>query len=196
VTRLPAIAEEGGNQGNSPAASVDPHIWLDPINAQTVVSNIADTLIKADPGNEATYRANSDKVRADLGTLDDQYKEGLKSCKRKEIITSHAAFAYLAKRYGLVQVPLTGLSPEAEPSPARLQEIVQFAKDHNVKYIFFETLVEPKVSEVVAKEVGAQTLVLNPIEGLTDAQVKAGADYMSIMRDNLANLKTALECGQ
>jgi zinc transport system substrate-binding protein len=177
-------------------SGLDPHIWLDPVIAQDIAGNIADALKQANPANADTYTANADKVRAELAALDADFKSGLANCKRKEIITSHAAFAYLAKRYGLEQVPITGLSPEAEPSPARLQEIITFAKAHDAKYIFFETLVEPKVAQLIASEVGAQTLVLNPIEGLTSEQVSAGSDYMSIMRENLANLKTALDCGQ
>jgi zinc transport system substrate-binding protein len=175
-------------------AGLDPHIWLDPVMAQGIAGNIAAALKEADPANADTYTANADKVKGDLVALDADFKSGLANCKRKEIITSHAAFAYLANRYGLEQVPITGLSPEAEPSPARLQEIITFARAHDVKYIFFETLVEPKVAQLIASEVGAQTLVLNPIEGLTSEQVAAGRDYISIMRENLANLKTALDC--
>jgi zinc transport system substrate-binding protein len=175
-------------------AGLDPHIWLDPVMAQGIAGNVAAALKQADPANADTYTANADKVKADLAALDADFKSGLANCKRKEIITSHAAFAYLANRYGLEQVPVTGLSPEAEPSPARLQEIIAFAREHDAKYIFFETLVEPKVAQLIASEVGAQTLVLNPIEGLTSEQVSAGSDYISIMRENLANLKTALDC--
>lgn len=175
-------------------SGLDPHIWLDPVMAQGIAGNVAAALKQADPANADTYTANADKVKGDLAALDADFKSGLANCKRKEIITSHAAFAYLANRYGLEQVPVTGLSPEAEPSPARLQEIIAFAREHDAKYIFFETLVEPKVAQLIASEVGAQTLVLNPIEGLTSEQVSAGSDYISIMRENLANLKTALDC--
>jgi zinc transport system substrate-binding protein len=191
--------EEQGNSsteaGSEAEPAVDPHVWLDPVHAQAIAANIADALTQADPSGAAVYRAGADKLAAELQALDSEFKQSLGNCKRKELITSHAAFAYLAKRYGLEQVSIAGLSPEAEPSPARLQEIINFAREHDAKYIFFETLADPKVSELVARETGAQTLVLNPIEGLTEEQAAQGSDYFSLMRDNLANLKIALDCG-
>ena len=107
---------------------------------------------------------------------------------------SHASFAYPAKRYRLTQVPVMGLSPESEPSPAQLAQIVRFARRHKVQYIFFETLVSPKLAETLAREVGAQTLVLNPSEGLTKDDEAAGKGYVELMEDNLTNLRTALDC--
>ena len=124
------------------------------------------------------------------------YRQGLSNCAEKNIITSHAAFGYLATTYGLNQVSISGLSPDAEPSPQQLADIVKFAKDSHVKYIFFESLVSPKLSQAIANEVGAQTLVLNPIEGLSDEELAQGKDYFSIMRNNLKNLQTALQCAK
>ena len=112
--------------------------------------------------------------------------------KRKDFITQHAAFGYLAKEYGLQQVPIAGLSPEQEPSAAQMASVIDFAKEHQVKMIFFETLVSSKVSETIASEVGAKTAVLNPIEGLTEEEIAAGMDYISVMRQNLEALKLAL----
>jgi zinc transport system substrate-binding protein len=174
---------------------VDPHIWLDPIRAQTMASNIADALSQADPQNASTFRANADRLKAELAALDNEFRAGLKTCKRREIITSHAAFGYLASRYGLVQMPVLGLSPETEPTPAQLERIVKFAREHQVKYIFFETLVEPRVARVIAQEIGAQALVLNPIEGLTPEQASEGVTYFDLMRENLSNLRIGLDCG-
>jgi zinc transport system substrate-binding protein len=191
------VERAGGSdehEGEGEQGGLDPHIWLDPSLAEGIADNIAGALVEADPHNAATYDANAAKLKSDLAALDAEFQQGLAACERKEIITSHAAFGYLARRYGLEQVPISGLSPEAEPSPARLQEIIIFAREHNARYIFFETLVEPKVADLIAREVGAQTLVLNPIEGLTEEQISQGADYFSVMRENLANLKTALDC--
>lgn len=180
---------EGGN-----GAAYDQHIWLDPILAQAMTKNIADALSEADQQNQATYRANAEKLRSELTALDEEYKAGLESCGRKEIITSHAAFGYLTRRYGFEQLAVSGLSPETEPSPARMQEVINLAKERNARYIFFETLADPRVAQVIAEGAGAQTLVLNPIEGLTEEQAKEGKDYFSLMRENLSNLKLALDC--
>ena len=113
---------------------------------------------------------------------------------KSDIITSHTAFSYLASEYNLNQVAITGLSPDEEPSPTELAEVAQFAQEHNVQYIFFESLVSPKLSETIAEEVNAQTLVLNPIEGLSDEEISQGKTYISVMQDNLTNLQTALQC--
>jgi len=184
--------EEHAEEGND--AAYDQHIWLDPILAQAMTSNIEDALSEADPQNQATYRANAEKVRSELTALDQEYKTSFKSCARKEIITSHAAFGYLTRRYGLEQLAVSGLSPETEPSPARMQEVINLAKERRAKYIFFETLADPRVAQVIAEGAGAQTLVLNPIEGLTEEQVRQSKDYFSLMRENLSNLKLALDC--
>ena len=120
--------------------------------------------------------------------------QGLGECARREIIVSHASFTYPSKRYRLSQMPVMGLSPESEPSPAQLAQIVRFARRHKAQYIFFETLISPKLAETLAREVGAKTLVLNPLEGLTKDDEAAGKGYISIMEDNLRHLRVALEC--
>lgn len=172
----------------------DPHIWLDPVNAQKEVQLIADAVRQADPVNSLIYQANAEAYIAKLHGLDQEYRLGLSDCASKDIVTSHAAFAYLAKEYGLNQVSIAGLSPDQEPSPQKIAETATFARAHNIKYIFFETLVSPKLAETVAREIGAQTLVLNPIEGLSDAERNAGENYITLMQKNLANLRTALQC--
>lgn len=182
------------HEGESADGALDPHVWLDPRNAKVMVDNIENALVEANPANEVTYRANADALRGDLDELDGQMEQGLGACARSEIVTSHAAFGYLARHYGLEEVPISGLSPEAEPSPARLSDVIRLVKERGVTHIFFETLVEPRVAEVIAAETGAETLVLNPIEGLTEAQAASGADYFSLMRENLSNLRTALDC--
>ncbi|MCG6551704.1 MAG: zinc ABC transporter substrate-binding protein [Candidatus Magnetominusculus sp. LBB02] len=172
----------------------DPHTWLDPVLAQKEVELIGSSLIKADPANESQYRANTQAYIAKLQALDNKFRDGLKTCKRRKIVVTHRAFAYLARRYNLETLVLNGLSPSDEPSPRRLGQMVKAARADGIKYIFFESLVSPKIAQTVAREVGASTLVLNPLEGLTPADIKAGKDYILIMEENLANLRRALSC--
>lgn len=164
---------------------VDPHVWLDPVRYSRQARLIADAL---GPG------ASSDALAARLAELDAAFQQGLASCERRQIVTSHAAFGYLAKRYGLEQIPLTGITPEAEPSPRDLERLVREVEASGATTVFFESLVSPKLAETVAREAGATTAVLNPVEGLTEEQLEDGADYFSVMRGNLATLRQALGC--
>ena len=164
---------------------LDPHVWLDPIRYAAIVREIADAL--GDP-------ASSEDLVARLRGLDADYIDGLANCKRHELVTSHAAFGYLAKSYGLEQIPLTGITPEAEPSAKAIEALVDKVKEKHATTVFFETLVSPKLAETVAREAGAHTAVLDPLEGLTQEQVDAGANYFSVMRENLAALRKALAC--
>ncbi len=175
---------------------VDPHIWLSPILAQQMIDSIESGLSQVDPNNTLYYESNAKNLKEKLSVLDEEFKQGLSTCGDKNIVTSHSAFAYLAREYNLNQVSIAGLSPEEEPSSKQMADIAKFAKDNNVKYIFFESLISPKLSETMAKEIGAQTLVLNPIEGLTEEEINSGKDYFTEMRNNLANLKIALQCTQ
>jgi len=175
-------------------ASTDPHFWLDPTLAAKEVALIRDTLVTIDAKNAATYAANADAYLAKLSSLDADIVSGLASCRQKTVVTSHAAFAYLAKRYGFDVVSISGISPEQEPSAGRLSEISEIAKAKGVKAIFFETLVSPKLSETIASEVGAITLVFNPLEGLSSEESASGEDYLSVMRSNLRNLKIGMVC--
>ncbi|OPH50656.1 zinc ABC transporter substrate-binding protein [Paenibacillus ferrarius] len=171
---------------------LDPHVWLDPVLAQQEVIAIQAGLAQADPAHKADYQKNADAFIAKLKKLDESYKSELKDVKRKEFVTQHAAFGYLAKDYGLKQIPIAGLSPEEEPSPEKMANVVKFAKENQVKTIFFETLVDPKIAATIAKEIGAKTDVLNPLEGLTDEDKKNNLDYIGIMENNLKALKKAL----
>lgn len=173
---------------------IDTHTWLDPVLAQKEARAITLGLARVDPSNAAYYEENEKKLDDKLIALDRGYRAGLTGCRQKNIITSHTAFGYVASRYNLRQIPIAGLSPNAEPSAQQLADIVKLAKDAGIKYIFFETLVSPKLSQTIAAEIGGQTLVLDPLEGVSDADRKAGKDYYSIMQDNLKNLKIALEC--
>lgn len=171
---------------------VDPHVWLDPEYAKVEVNNIAQALSQVDPANSEYYRVNAEKYNAELTKLHGEFQSGLAGAVRKEIVTTHAAFQYLAKRYNLQQTPIMGLSPDAEPTPDKMASIVRFCREKQVTTIFFETLVSPKLAETIAKETGAKLLVLNPIDGLTEDDLKQGKSYLSMMRQNLANLKQAV----
>lgn len=170
----------------------DPHVWLAPQNAKIQMKNIKDALVKADPTNKDYYEKNFEVYSQKIDDLDVKFSTSLKDTKSKNIVVSHEAFAYLCKAYGINQVGIEGLSPDSEPDAARMAEVTKFAKENKIKYIFFEELVSPKVSEAIAKEVGAKTAVLNPLEGLSDDQLKAGEDYFSVMESNLKVLLEAL----
>jgi zinc transport system substrate-binding protein len=175
-------------------AGPDPHVWLDPVMAQAQVDAIRAGLERVDPAHKAAYAANAAAFQARLAALDAAFAQGLRDCARRDLVTSHAAFGHLARRYGLTQVPVTGLAPDSEPSPAELAAVVAFVRRHEVKYVFFETLVSPRLAETLAREVGARTLVLNPVEGLTREEAAAGLGYIALMEANLQNLRTALGC--
>lgn len=182
----------GAEEGEEDA--LDPHTWLDPTLAATMVDNIALRLSEINPPEAATFRANAATYTATLKGLDVEYEAGLSDCDRRDFITTHAAFGYLAKRYNLVQEPIAGLTPETEPSPQQIQAVVEFAREHDVKVIFFEELVSPDLAETIAAEVGAKTLVLSPMEARTEEQQSAGKDIVAMARDNLVNLREALGC--
>jgi len=166
-------------------SSADPHVWLDPVRFAATVERIGRAL-------ERPVRAGT--VAQQLRELDFDYRRGLARCARREIVTSHAAFGYLAHRYGLSQISITGLAPEAEPAARSLERAVDEVRRTGATTVFFETLVSPRLAETVAREAGARTAVLNPIEGLTASQAEAGADYVSLMRENLRQLRRALAC--
>lgn len=182
--------EPGADQPETAGGGMDPHVWLDPVRFATIADRLGARFAQADPAHAADYTARAAQVHARLDALNTEMADGLRQCVRHEIVTSHSAFNYLATRYGLTQIGITGISPEAEPAPRRMGRIAAQAKATGTTTIFFETLVSPKVAETVAREVGAKTAVLDPLEGLTDKS----ADYFSVMRDNLATLRTALGC--
>jgi zinc transport system substrate-binding protein len=178
---LPLHANVGGEKG----LTADPHVWLDPGLFARAVERIGFIL-------NDTKAANA--LRADLHALDVVYRRGLAHCLRKDIVTSHAAFSYLAHRYGLTQVPITGLAPESEPSPQQLANVVRIVKRTHTTTVFFERLVSSRLADTVARETGARTAVLDPIEGLTPAEQSRGENYLTLMRENLATLRKALGC--
>jgi zinc transport system substrate-binding protein len=180
--------------GNESAAIKDPHFWLDPILAEQIVDNIKDGLIKADPGDSDYFTAQASSYKAKLAKLDQDFKKGLMDCPSRVFITSHAAFGYLAKRYNLEVYSIAGVTPDQEPSAAKLAELSQLVRSKNIKYVFFESLVSPRLADTIAQETGAKTAVFDPIEGISDEDQKQGKDYISVQEQNLSNLRTALAC--
>jgi zinc transport system substrate-binding protein len=186
--------EDGSHEGEEEHADepVDPHFWLDPLRLADVGDALADRLAELDPDGAAAFEQNAAALRADLEGLDDEMQAGLANCAVDTLVTSHEAFGYLADRYGLEVVGISGLSPSQEPSPAQLAEISTLVRERGVTTVYTETLVDPAVADTVAAEAGVRTAVLDPLEGLTDDA--AGADYLSVMRGNLATLQEGQSC--
>jgi zinc transport system substrate-binding protein len=161
----------------------DPHVWLDPNLFMRIAKRVGGVLDRS-----------ASPLSKNLRQLDSDFRTGLRDCRRREIVTSHEAFGYLAARYGLKEVAITGIEPESEPSPKQLADVVRVVRRTGATTVFFETLVSPRLAETVAREVGARTAVLNPLEGLTTEQQREGDDYLSLMRGNLMTLREALGC--
>jgi zinc transport system substrate-binding protein len=182
--------EEGAAAPDETAT--DPHFWLDPIRLADVADAIARRLGEADPDGTESFAAHAASLRDELESLDDELRTGLQSCEHRDVVTSHNAFGYLADRYDLVQVGITGLTPDEEPTATDLAAVTEFVGEHDVRTIYYETLVSPAIAETVAAETGAATAVLDPIEGLSDES--AGSDYFTVMRADLASLQAGLAC--
>ncbi|RJR15031.1 ABC transporter substrate-binding protein [Candidatus Microgenomates bacterium] len=195
-TRVLEVAEDLATKEmvHDGEAEIDPHTWLDPVLAQEEVKIITTALIEIDPEHTADYEARSKDLIARLEALNQEFAQRLQTCAKRNVVTSHAAFGYLTDRYQLTQMAISGLSPDDEPSPKDLADAAEFARSNNVDYIFFETLISPKLAETVAREIGAQTQVLDPLEGLTQEEQNRGSDYFSVQRENLENLTVALTC--
>lgn len=172
----------------------DPHFWLDPVIAQKEVDIITAKLSSIDEKNSQTYKDNAKIYKAKLADLDTEYSKLLAKCSQKTIVTSHNAFEYIAKRYNFEILTISGFDPESEPSSQQIADIIKTSKEKNIKYIAFESLVSPKLSQTIAAETGAQTIILDPIEGLTKEGQQNQQDYISISKDNLTSLRSMLEC--
>ncbi|MEW6378340.1 MAG: metal ABC transporter substrate-binding protein [bacterium] len=187
--------EAGEGKKDHHHGPMDPHLWLDFSYDQIMVSQIARAFSEHDPAGAAVYSQNAAQYQKKLAELDRKYQKGLHNCSsRKIIIGGHSAFAYLAKRYHLEQITLYGISPDAEPSPKKLAETVDLARKLHIKTIFFEELISDRMARVLAQEVGAATLTLNPGANLTGEQVKAGVSFLSLMEKNLETLRKGLLC--
>jgi zinc transport system substrate-binding protein len=196
-------AEEGGEHAgeteeehaeHAEEGAADPHFWLDPSRLAAVGKVVADELAATDPEHADEYAAGAQRLGQQLDELDQEFADGLAACQGAALVTSHAAFGYLADRYALEQVGISGLDPEAEPSPARLREIGDLVEERGIKTLYSETLVSPKVTETLASDLGVNTAVLDPLEGLSEDATAAGDDYVSVMQANLAALEEGLVC--
>ena len=170
----------------------DPHIWLDPTNVDKIAREVSEQLKEMDKENSDVYEKNYLELSDKLKKLDDKYNTELKNKKTNTILVSHKAFAYLANRYNLEQIAVTGISPDAEPSPKSISQLIDITKEKDIKYIFFEVLSSPKSVEMIAQESNLKVLTLNPVGGITTEEFESGVDYIDIMEDNLENLKKAL----
>lgn len=179
------VIEQGGK---------DPHVWNDPVLAQQEVRNIANAMEKADPANAQYYESNAQAYIGKLSKLDQDIKLGLSNCQLHTFVSFHNAFNYFSQRYNLTDVWLSGLAPEAEVSPQDLARVEDTAKQNNVKIIFSEDLVDPKLAQSLATDIGAQTRILSPLEGINNTEQKEGVTFIDKWYQNLNSLKTGLEC--
>ena len=188
---LPTVEPPGGSEEG---LTVDPHVWLDPMLYARMVDEVRAAFAEAAPEHASTFRSNADAFTQEIDSLADDYATGLAHCDRTLLVTNHAAFGYLAAAYGLTQEAISGVAPDAEPSAQRLAELKTLVEEDGVTTIFTEDLVSPKVAQTLAEEAGVRTAVLHTLEGLSDEEVAAGADYGSQMRENLSTLRAALGC--
>lgn len=172
---------------------IDPHTWVSPKSAMIMAENIKNSLVEADPDHKAGYEQRYEELRTKLETLDQRFTDELATVPNNEIVVSHQAFGYLARDYGLTQHAIMGLSPDAEPTGQDIVKLAKLVKDEGIKYIFFEELVSDKLAKTLASEAGVETMVLNPVEGLTKEQATNGDDYFTLMEKNLQNLLIALK---
>ncbi len=199
-----AVESQGGDRSLdvAPAANLDltnaaggardPHFWLDPQRYSDVAKAISERLSSVDPDHKADYQKNAKAFEDRLAALSAEFTTALATCERREIVTSHAAFGYLAKRFGMSQVAINGLSPDQEPKATDLAAVSTYARAHGVTTIYAETLVSPAIAKAVATEAGATLATLDPIEGLTDQS--RGKDYFQVMRSNLTTLQAGQGC--
>ncbi|MFR8906405.1 MAG: metal ABC transporter solute-binding protein, Zn/Mn family, partial [Enterococcus faecium] len=187
-----ADEHEESEEGHDHAHEYDPHVWLDPVLAIKEVRTIAGELGEKYPDKKEIFTKNADAYIKKLEALDQKYSEELKNATNRTFVTQHAAFAYLANQYNLEQVAISGVSPDQEPTPSRLAELKEFVKKNNIKVIYFEENASSKVAETLSNETGVKLEVLNPLESLTNEQIKAGENYISVMEKNLKALKESI----
>jgi len=193
IDRLAATASQvdEAQADGATAPTSDPHVWLDPANLQHIVDAVEKKLAEIDPAGADTYRKNASELDAALTELDTAWKAGTTTCANRDLVVSHEAFGYLAKRYGFIQRGISGLSPDAEPSPAKIAEVADFVRANGVSTIYYESLVDPKVAQTVASETGATTAMLDPLEGLAKGSTD---DYLTVMRKNLETVEKGQAC--
>jgi zinc transport system substrate-binding protein len=196
ATFIPVAKEEESEEGgHSHGGGMNPHVWLSIPNAERMVENIRDGLIRKDPAGSAYYQKNAEACRTRLEELDRKFREGLSQCSQRLFLHGgHYAFGYLAKRYGLRYVSAYPLSANAEPTPRKLMALVDLMRKNSLHAIFYEELLSPRVAETIARETGATLLKLNVIENVTREELATGATYYSLMEENLKNLRIGLQC--
>lgn len=174
----------------------NPHFWLDPENDKKIADKIRDVLVQKDPENAAFYSQNADALKVQLANIDQMYQAQLSTsnCSLRDIVVAHDAYGYMANKYHFTTHPIAGLSPDTEPDAQTIAQLVNLVRQKNIPYILFEELATPKISETIAKETNVKTLMLSPIEGLTEDKIKAGEDMISTMKHNLTTLKLAMQC--
>lgn len=184
-------------EAGAPVAGVDvdPHVWLDPVLAQDQVRRIRDGLAKADPANAARYASRADALLASLDALDADFADGLAGCARHAVVTTHAAYSYLAARYGFEQVSIAGLDAEGDVSPRRLAEVIDRIEALGLEHLLVEPALSDRLARVVERETGAELLAVHPVGSVTEAELDEIGDYMALMRHNLMSLRLALDCG-
>lgn len=190
-----AVEQQAGDRALNVTAAItllpgDPHVWLNPLNMATIGDEVAARL-SSNSSSAATAEKGASDLRASMEALNAEWAAGTSACTIRDLVVSHEAFGYLAAAYGFTQVGIAGLSPEAEPSPARLAEVAKFVKDNGITTIYYETLVDPKVAQTVAAETGAATAVLDPLEGLPEGY---DGDYVTVMKDNLVEVRAGQGC--
>jgi zinc transport system substrate-binding protein len=192
---MPEEKEEAdSDHGHDEHGEKDPHVWLDPANMAKMTRAVEATLAKTMPEMAEQFATNADLYVAELNQLGEDIDAGLKNCESRAVVTSHEAFGYLAARANLTTIPIAGVNPEDEPSAKELQKIAAIAKEQKASTVFFEVLLPEDLARTLAKSIGATTSILDPIEGISTADLKAGASYLSIQRDNLAWLVQGLRC--
>ncbi|MEM4391806.1 MAG: zinc ABC transporter substrate-binding protein, partial [Candidatus Nitrosotenuis sp.] len=194
IKLIRSIVEHSGDHGHAHDFEYDPHIWLDPILAKQQVMVIKEALVRADPVNAAYYEENAMEYNAKLDALDAKIRSELSSCKKDTFVPFHNAFSYLAQRYNLNVFALSGIAPESEATAAELKRLVDYVRDNEIKVVFAEDLVDPRLAQILANEAGAQVLILSPLEGISKDDMSAGKTYLDKMEENITNLKVALEC--
>lgn len=193
LAERPIIPVQTGRELYLLGGKEDPHVWISPKKAMVQVERVKEALVKADPQYADYYTANAAAYIKELANLDSRLTKLGAEASKKVFVTSHAAFGHLAHDYQLRQLSVNGVSPEAEPTPRDLQELIKVVKKEQVKYIFFETLADPKIAQLVAQETGAQAAVLDPIEGLDEEGRKEGLTYLKLTEENINNLEKALK---
>ena len=175
-------------------SALDPHMWLSPTLAALQVERIRDAFVSVDADNAAGYRERADELIAELNALEQEFAEGLAACKHDHFVTSHAAYGYLAAQYGLEQISVAGLSADVEPSPQRLASVTDRVTELELGHVLVEPVLSDRLAQTVARETGVELLSIHAIASVTDNELEAHGDYFGLMRDNLANLRIALEC--